>query len=334
VKHTVTIAGGGLAGLTLGIALRQRDVPVTLVEAATYPRHRVCGEFVSGMEENGLRDLGIDRLFAHARRHYSTGWYESDRLWLRQQLPERAYGLSRHFLDNSLAERFVDLGGFLRCGERHTSEGEGIVWANGRKRSTSGWLGLKAHYDELELSDDLEIHLEDGGYVGLTRVEDDRVTVCGLFRRARTDGVDPLRSACESVGLQTLADRLESARVVHGSMKGVTHFALGWQSAPEGRLCVGDAAAMIPPFTGNGMTMAMQGAVAVSDTIADWSRGAITWSDAVSRAGALQRKLFGRRLRWARILHTIMFHRATRRIAMALVASGRISFTRLYKKVR
>ena len=45
--RAVTIIGGGLAGLTLGIGLRQRGVPVTISEAGDYPRHRVCGEFIS-----------------------------------------------------------------------------------------------------------------------------------------------------------------------------------------------------------------------------------------------------------------------------------------------
>jgi flavin-dependent dehydrogenase len=334
VKRPITIAGGGLAGLSLGIALRQREVPVTVVEATSYPRHRVCGEFISGIEEGELQELGIAGLFENARRHVSTAWFESDRLWLRQRLPDRAYGLSRHFLDNALADRFVGAGGTLRCGERQEMDGEGIVWANGRARSDSGWLGIKAHYEDLELSDDLEIHLQDGGYVGLTRVEGNRVNVCGLFRHARTDGTDVLGAACEKAGLRTLAGRLRDARAVTGSIKGVTNFALGWQRAVPGRMCVGDAAAMIPPFTGNGMTMAIQGAMEAAEPVDAWSRGAITWDDAVCRVRVGQRKTFSRRLRWARILHTIMFYRATRRIAMALVASGRVSFTRLYTKVR
>ncbi|MFZ9874958.1 MAG: NAD(P)-binding protein, partial [Candidatus Methylacidiphilales bacterium] len=45
---TVEIVGGGLAGLTLGLCLRQKGVPVDLFEAGTYPRHRVCGEYLSG----------------------------------------------------------------------------------------------------------------------------------------------------------------------------------------------------------------------------------------------------------------------------------------------
>ena len=39
----ITIAGGGLAGLSLGVALRRADVPVVLHEAGRYPRHRATG---------------------------------------------------------------------------------------------------------------------------------------------------------------------------------------------------------------------------------------------------------------------------------------------------
>ena len=55
----ITIVGGGLAGLTLGIGLRQRGVPVSVIEAGQYPRHRVCGEFISGRGQETLTRLGL-----------------------------------------------------------------------------------------------------------------------------------------------------------------------------------------------------------------------------------------------------------------------------------
>ena len=54
IVKPITIVGGGLAGLALGVALRRNDVPVSVIEAGHYPRHRVCGEFISG---EGLRVL-------------------------------------------------------------------------------------------------------------------------------------------------------------------------------------------------------------------------------------------------------------------------------------
>src|SRR5579863_7352937 len=62
----ITIVGGGLAGLTLGIGLRRRDVPATVWEAGNYPRHRVCGEFISGNGLAVLQRLSVRELFESA----------------------------------------------------------------------------------------------------------------------------------------------------------------------------------------------------------------------------------------------------------------------------
>src|SRR5437016_5554355 len=55
----ITIVGGGLAGLTLGIGLRQRAIPTTVWESRHYPRHRVCGEFISGLGHSALARLDL-----------------------------------------------------------------------------------------------------------------------------------------------------------------------------------------------------------------------------------------------------------------------------------
>ena len=62
----IHIVGGGLAGLSLAIALRTRGIPVTVMEAGTYPRHRVCGEFISGVSAATLDFLQIRDVFADA----------------------------------------------------------------------------------------------------------------------------------------------------------------------------------------------------------------------------------------------------------------------------
>jgi flavin-dependent dehydrogenase len=242
--------------------------------------------------------------------------------------------VSRHYLDDAMATRFVERGGTLRAGERREVDEEGVVWASGRSRGNSGWLGLKAHFKDLELSADLEIHLQDSGYVGLTRVEDGRVNVCGLFRGGKTPGSDALPTACENAGLGHLGARLRNAPIVPASTKGVTHFNLGWQPAQPDRIAIGDAAAMIPPFTGNGMTMALQSGLIAADEITAWSEGSQTWHDATRRIRARHRQKFSRRLRWALVLQAIMLHRSTRRLALGLLASGLAPFETLYTKVR
>lgn len=336
--RTITIAGGGLAGLSLGIALRRREVPVRVIEAASYPRHRVCGEFISGIHRDELVALGIDDLFTLASQHRETAWFDGEQPMLRRALPETAFGLSRHYLDDALADRFRTLGGELITGQRHQGDAEGVVWANGRKKATSAWMGLKAHFTNLSLSADLEVHLHNRGYVGLTRVEHDRVNVSGLFRRtapvnAARDS-HPLITAVRETGFVQLAERLAQAQLDPASLKGVNQFSLGWQAQREGRVCIGDAAAMIPPFTGNGMTMAMQSALTALAPLCDWSAGRSEWTIAATQIQQAQHQRFARRLFFARVLQSILMHATGRKLAAFLLRSGCVSFETLYRTVR
>lgn len=335
----VTIAGGGLAGLSLGIALRRQDVPVQILEATSYPRHRVCGEFVSGIRPEELSALGIDAAFATAAQHRTTAWFDGERPLLQHALPEAAHGISRHQLDLALAEQFQNLGGELTCGQRCTDDAEGTVWASGRIKQDGDWIGLKAHFEHLEIAADLEVHLSDGGYVGLTRIENGRVNVCGLFQRSTPLSPDSpdasaLTTAVRQVGLPNLAQRLEAATCDRESLKGVTHFSLGWQMAKDQRLRIGDAAVMIPPFTGNGMTMAFQGALAAVPALVAWSRSQRDWPQTRDDVMEIHRHLFASRLRWARALQTVLLRPWGRRIVPLLLRSGCVSFDTLYRKLR
>ncbi len=336
MKRRLNIIGGGLAGLSLGIALRRRDVPVRVVEAANYPRHRVCGEFISGIGDGDLDALGIRDLFSTASRATSTAWYEGGKCLLHRELPVPAYGISRHFLDSALAEKFTLLGGELQCGSREEAAGEGIVSASGRVRGTSRWIGLKAHYHDLSLRADLEIHLQDSGYVGVTRVEGGRVNVCGLFRRTRVNGAqgNAIETAVREGGLPELADRLGKAHIVPESMKAVSHFSLGWQREPvDGVIRIGDSAAMIPPFTGNGMAMAFQSALAAVEPLVRWSEGA-AWAGIAAEIRKSSRRLFSRRIAWAHALQAIIMHGWSRRVAQLLLELRLVRFDALYRRVR
>ena len=335
----VTIAGGGLAGLSLGIALRRQDIPVRIIEATNYPRHRVCGEFVSGIREAELDALGIKAAFASASSQLTTIWYDGERLLFQHSLPEPARGISRHLLDATLASQFLALGGDLLCGERCTHDEEGTVWASGRVKQNGGWIGMKAHFDGLPITADLEIHLANHGYVGLTQIENKRVNVSGLFKRSATlspsaADASALIVAIREAGLPKLARRLQSSTLIKDSLKGVTHFSLGWQMSSDDRLRIGDAAAMIPPITGNGMTMAFQSALSALTPLATWSRGEADWRTTRSQVRTNQHQLFSSRLRWAWALQSVLLHPWGRRLVPLLLNSGVIRFDTLYRKLR
>ena len=334
----ITIAGGGLAGLALGIALRRRDVPVRILEASVYPRHRVCGEFISGIQQQELVALGIDDLMAPAARHRETAWFDTERPMFRATLPTAAYGLSRHHLDDALAERFIEAGGDLQTKTRFNGnpEAPGLIIASGRPQRTSPWLGLKAHFEGLALTADLEIHLGNKAYVGLTKVERDRVNVSGLFHRSTpVSGDHPaLIQAVQDAGLCALAKRLREARMDSASLKGVNRFYLGWQSHQDAAVRIGDAAVMIPPFTGNGMTMALQSALAALDPLLCWSRGEVSWCVVQATIRQTHRTLFTHRLRWAHALQWLLLRPLGRSLCAHAINHHWLSFEALYRKVR
>lgn len=308
----ITIAGGGLAGLALGLALRRADVPVTVHEAGSYPRHRVCGEFLSGRGAAVLRDLGMSAALAGAVTHRSTVWFLGGRKIREAALPEPALGLSRFALDRALAEALVEAGGTLVTGSRQRPEPrDGLVWCAGRRPTRGRWIGLKMHVRGLAMAGDLEMHAGRNGYVGLAGIEDGRVNVCGLFR------CDPRRPGrlpdyLRAGGLQELAARLERAESVSGSASAVAGFRLGWQPAVPGLLALGDAFGMIPPFSGNGMSMALEAADVARGPVADYARGRMSWDHARRAVGAGLRVRFARRLAAGLVLHPFLTSRLGR----------------------
>ena len=312
--HSIEIIGGGLAGLATGIYLRQRGVPVALHEAGNYPRHRVCGEFLCGSDDTTFRALGIADLLPNTAISQHSSWYNRQGHQIfHTTLPNPVRGISRNRMDDALAAEFVRLGGHLHTQSRQdTSPKPGRVLTHGRVLTKSTrWSGLKAHFHAFPLFADLEIHLGQGGYIGLAQVEDKRVNVCGLFPtsalKSAGQAATPMIHAARAIGLTHLAKRLAEASPIEGSLVGCTRFALGWQDTDDA-LRLGDAMAIIPPFTGNGMTMALSAAQRASQPLADYSAGAVPWPDTVHRIQQDLRREFAQRMRWATWAHPALLH--------------------------
>ena len=311
----VEIVGGGLAGLSLGLALARLRVPVTVWETHAYPRHRVCGEFITGLDRGTVARLGLAPLLAGALRHRTVVWHERGRPIHIQRLPRPALGLSRYALDARLAEALAAAGGELRthCQVPLEPAPAGRVFAAGRRRRPSPWIGLKLHARGLRLAGDLELHLGDQAYVGLSAVEGGWINVCGLFRTRPMPSASPplagggvLARWLEASGLARLAERLRLAEIDPASCCAVSALSFHRESPPPGRLCLGDSYAMPPPFTGNGMAMALQSAALALDPLAAWARGEQSWPDTVRRVSARLQRHFRTRLASANALHSFL----------------------------
>ncbi len=334
----IEIAGGGLAGLSLGIALRRRGVPVLIREASVYPRHRVCGEFINGVTEETLEVLGIWPLFDDALRHRATRWWMGERLILEAELTRPALGMSRWEMDERLREKFENTGGELRTNDRAICEAkEGLVWTAGRMlQKKSELLGLKAHFEGVELEGFLEMHIGEGSYLGLTPITADgsRVNVCGLFRKgARTKGVNPIIDALQRSGLDGLAARLEKGRMDQKSLTGISGIQLGEQSVKDDLCTLGDAERMIPPFTGNGMSMAFESAECALQPLIDYAEGGEDWTGTQERIREALDLRFQKRVNLALMLHRCLTIRAGRVTLSAAARSGVLPFAWLHRRL-
>ena len=56
----VVIVGGGLAGLVSAIQLSKAGIETILLEKHAYPKHKVCGEYISNEVLPYLNHLGFD----------------------------------------------------------------------------------------------------------------------------------------------------------------------------------------------------------------------------------------------------------------------------------
>lgn len=308
----ITIAGGGLAGLFLGIQLRRRHIPVRIQEAGHYPRHRVCGEFINGQGVDILRRQGLIPLLQKvgARWAHTVRFHSRRHAADLNHLPEPALCLPRHELDSTLARLFVEAGGDLQCGQRVAlpeDSQEGMVLATGRRRRSPRrgwrWIGLKCHAQDVDLAADLEMHFLRDAYVGLCQLGDGRVNVCGLFRRSairREPSLDPLEELQGPAG-SLLRDRLRRASFDEASLCAVAGLDMNpYRSTRKGPCRLGDALAMIPPLTGNGMSMAFESAALAVEPLHRYSDGQWSWSESVAAIARDIDGAFERRLRWAR----------------------------------
>jgi 2-polyprenyl-6-methoxyphenol hydroxylase-like FAD-dependent oxidoreductase len=341
----IQIVGGGLAGLTLGIGLRQRGIPVTIFEAGHYPRHRVCGEFISGRGQETLARLGLRELLERSGAvHAATAaFFSSTQSAPPHPLPSPAICLSRFTMDNALATEFRRLGGELQENQRWRDEAfdEGIVRATGRRAQAeengARWFGLKIHARNVPLTADLEMHVLPRGYVGLCRVDHGVVNVCGLFRRNAGEErtLQNARDLLRGQPGSPLNQRLAAAEFDDNSFCAVAGISLRpGRAAARGECCIGDSITMIPPVTGNGMSMAFESAEMAVEPLAAWSHGEISWMDTRQTIADKCDTAFARRLAWAKWLQRLMFTPALQDLLVRFLARSEWFWRTAFERTR
>jgi flavin-dependent dehydrogenase len=172
-------------------------------------------------------------------------------------LTPQGYSLSRFALDHALAQEACRLGAEFRQNMRGDAESVAIpapivIPAWGRRISENrpgGFFGFKAHFSG-EYPPRADVHFFDGGYVGISPVEDGHleaghINVCALVERR-------LVREAETIARHFLGDGpIQDWPFL---FTGPLH--PGWQAPPG--LAAGDAAAFLDPFTGDGISLALR----------------------------------------------------------------------------
>jgi hypothetical protein len=171
--------------------------------------------------------------------------------------------------------------------------------------------------------------------VGVNRIDGGMVNVCGLFRgrpgESHHTGFERLRGKPGS----PLYERLASARFDEQSFCSVAGLSLTPQRASDKtECCIGDAVTMIPPVTGNGMSMAFESAEIAIAPLAHYSVGDLTWPDARDAIARACDSSFAERLTWARRLQSLMFSPLVRTPLGKLVLLSDFLWNFLFTKTR
>lgn len=251
----ISILGAGLAGSAAAIAARRLGASVELIERSRYPRHKVCGEFLSPEVACELERLGLWSDFTALRPAKMTRMLlRFARREKRCRLPEPAWGLSRYQFDWLLHRTAIAHGARAAAAAASSMR----IIATGRRaapRSGDRLFGFKAHFRG-PVNDAVELYFIDRGYAGVSPAEDNLTNVCGLapesLLRAKNFEVEALLTGA-------IADRLRPLeRTMDWLFAGPLDFQNRFRGPViEGEYPAGDALSFIDPFTGSGMLAAL-----------------------------------------------------------------------------
>lgn len=260
--HEVDVIGGGPAGAMAAIAARRHGALVRLFEKSRFPRHKVCGEFLSPaileiLTQTGCADAFLALQPARLRRmalHFGARV-------VRHRLPADGFGLSRSALDLLLLDAATSVGATL-VQETHSpkSTDQTTVLAHGRgavAQDSNRLFGFKAHFRG-RVNDEVALYFFDQCYVGVSAVEGGAINVCGLaperLLKACAFEPDRLLARCGALSERLTGWERCFEWLITGPL--VTGWA-PWNDAGLPIYPAGDALGFIDPFTGSGILNAM-----------------------------------------------------------------------------
>ena len=296
-QYDMAIVGGGLAGLSLSILCSRAGYKTILFEKEKYPFHKVCGEYVSFESWNFIRELGLDLSRFNLPFIKNLMITSPSGKSISSPLDLGGFGISRYVLDNELKKiaesNGVNVSDGVKVGEvifrddffsvhyNHTQISAKIVAGCFGKRSNldvkwkrpftlkkpgklNNYLGIKYHIKGSFPEDTIALHNFKDGYCGISKIENDEYCLCYLTRAQNLkDGGNQIEEM-EKLILQKnpfLKRIFSESEFLFQAPVTISQISFDKKLPVENHLLMlGDAAGMIAPLCGNGMSMAMHSA--------------------------------------------------------------------------
>lgn len=304
-----------MAGLSAAIHLRNYDFKVMLIEKNDYPKHKVCGEYISNEVLPYLNYLQIDVFALGAKTITKFEVSTAKGKLITANLPLGGFGISRYALDNALyqmakekgvtvlQDTVVDLefydGHFkvtTKVHERYISEL--VIGAYGKRtnldiklnrkfvKSKSPYLAVKTHVKGDFPNDLVALHNFEGGYCGVSKVEDDSINLCYITDYKAFKKFKNIEDFQQHVIFKNehLKSIFGSSISVFDSPLTISQISFDQKLPVEKHILMcGDSAGMIHPLCGNGMSMAIRSAQIAATLIIKYFEKEIKTRDELER---------------------------------------------------
>jgi flavin-dependent dehydrogenase len=355
MRPEILVAGGGPAGSSLAAMLARAGRGVVLIEREAGPHDKVCGEFISREAADGLADLGLEPAGLGAVPIRDVRLV-SGRKSAEAALPFPALSLSRRRLDEALLGLAAEAGVQLRRGRRvkrlepceggwraELDGGQAVAadtafLATGKHdlrdhRRPVGLhgdlVGFKMHlrllpHQTAALEGAVELHLFPGGYAGLEPIEDGLANLCLVIGRRELDGgaAWPVLRQMLLTECPLLGERLWGAEALWPKPLAISAIPYGHvAAASDGLWRIGDQAAVIPSFAGDGLAVALHSARAAATAYLEGEApGAFQKALAADLALRVKGAALGSRLLvqpWAQSLAVLIAHKRPQLLSAA-----------------
>ena len=302
LKYDIVIVGGGLAGLCNAIHLSKFDKKVLLIEKNNYPKHKVCGEYISNEVLPYLEFLNVNPFDFGAVKIDDFQLSTTKNKVITAKLPLGGFGISRYTLDFELYKKAKENGVEIlqdqvininfkkdvftvETKENNSFTSKICIGAFGKRslldikferdfiKKKSPYLGVKIHVKGNFPKNKVALHNFKGGYCGVSKVENDVINLCYITNFSSFKKHKNITDFQENVVFKNtfLKEMFQNASPIWKQPLSISQISFEPKKPVENHIIMsGDAAGMIHPLCGNGMSMAIQSAQIASKLILNY----------------------------------------------------------------